>query len=170
MAVVAAAVLVALAGTRLGAQERSLPAVGERVRIVAPAVGPRALTGDLMAVRGDTLFVRGDQAVTAVAVPLSRVEWIEVRRRRSRVAGLGRGLLIGIPVGAASGYLLGAAAEGGAGECSEDCGLLKAVGTAAGLVTGTVLGAVIGVTTPGGHWVQGHRPDRGVALSIGIKL
>lgn len=152
----------AVAGTPLGAQERSIPAVGEQVRVVAPSVGPRAVTGDLVAVRGDTLIVRGDAAT--VAVPLGQVEWIQVRRPRSRAAGWGRGLLIGMPAGFASGYLVGRVLEGSHERCGDDCGLVTGFGALAGLATGTVLGTIIGISTPGSGWVEGHRPTSAIAL------
>ncbi|HVG44219.1 MAG TPA: hypothetical protein VM890_05790, partial [Longimicrobium sp.] len=169
----AMAVLVALGWTPLGAQERAAPTVGDRVRIASPAMAG-TLMGDLVAVRGDTLFVRRDLAVNPVAVPLSQVDWMEVRRPRSRLAGLGHGLLYGVPTGLAGGYLLGTLAQGSPDDCADDCGLLPGLGALAGLVTGTVLGGIIGVTTPGGRWVSAPRRPAagagGVALSIDIKV
>ena len=169
----AAAVLAAAAATPLAAQERVVPAVGDRVR-VASAAAPETLHGELVAVRGDTMFVRRYSDAARVAVPFAQVSWIEVRQQRSGWQGLGRGLLYGVPIGFGGGYLLGVFSESRYESCGDDCGLLPAVGAAAGLVVGTVLGTIIGVTTPGGRWVQAQRPVAaaapagGVALSIGI--
>ncbi len=167
----AAAVLAAAAATPLAAQERVVPAVGDRVR-VASSAARETLHGDLVAVRGDTMFIHRYSDAARVAVPLAQVSWIEVRQQRSGWEGLGRGLLYGVPIGFGGGYVLGVVSEGR--YCGDDCGLLPAVGAAAGLVVGTVLGTIIGVTTPGGRWVQAQRPvaapvaGGGVALSIGI--
>ena len=170
----AAAVLVALASTPLGAQERTVPAVGDRVRIASPVTPAGMLRGELVEVRGDTLVVRRDDTLRHVAVPLSRIDWMEVRRPRSRLNGLGRGLLYGVPIGFGGGYVLGVLSEKSYESCGDDCGLLPAVGAAAGLVAGTVLGTIIGVSRPGGRWVEvPRRPaagSGGVALSIAIEL
>src|SRR5688500_17583509 len=103
-----AMVLVALAWTPLGAQERAVPAVGD-----------------------DTLFVRRSSDDAWVAVPLSQVYWMEVRRPRSGWQGLGRGLLHGVPIGFVGGYVLGVLSEKSYDSCGDDCGLLPAVGAAA---------------------------------------
>jgi hypothetical protein len=161
-----AAILAALASAPLAAQERVVPAVGDQVRI-ASAAAPGRLRGELVAVRGDTLVVISAVTLRSVAVPLSQVDRIDVRRRRSGWEGLGRGLLYGVPFGFGGGYLLGTISEGR--HCGDDCGLLPAVGAAAGLVTGTVLGVVFGVGMPGGRWVQGERPaDRSLALGLSL--
>ena len=166
-----AVVLVALAPP-LRAQERT-PAVGDRVRITSPAGG--RLKGELTAVRGDTLLVRPDPASQVVAVPLSQVNRIEVRRQRTGMEGLGVGLLHAVPTGFVGGYALGSLAEGHHDRCGDDCGFLPAFGAAAGLVIGTVVGTVFGIAMPGGRWEPARRPTAaittdGVAVSIGIRL
>jgi hypothetical protein len=111
-----------------------------------------------------------------VAVPLSQVEWMDVRRRRGWLAGLARGVLIGAPAGLGSGYALGSIAEGDASDCADDCGLLPVVGAAAGLAWGTLLGALIGASAPGDRWVRSAPAMHadagagGVALSMRFKL
>jgi hypothetical protein len=172
----AAAALAALAGTPLAAQEAAPPAVGETVRLQAPAATPGTLRGEVVAARGDTLFVRPERGVVPVAVPLWQVEWIDVRRRRPWLVGLARGVLIGAPTGLGSGYVLGSIAEGDASDCADDCGLLPVVTAAAGLAWGTVLGALIGGSAPGGRWVRtaprmhAAADAGGIALSMSIKL
>jgi len=160
----------------LAAQRAAPPAVGETVRLSAPAAAPGTLRGELVARRGDTLFVRRENATAPVAVRMAQVEWIDVRRPRGWLAGLGRGVLIGAPAGFGGGYLLGSMAEGGVDECADDCGLLTAAGAAAGLVTGTLLGALVGGSAPGGRWVRTEprvhaaAAPQGVALSMTITL
>lgn len=168
------AVALAVPG-RMAAQASVTSVIGDSVRVTAPSVEP-GIRGVLVAVRDDSLFVR--RHGRTIAVPLSQVEWVEVRRRRSALGGLLRGVLIGAPVGLATGYLTGELAEGNLQDCADDCGLLPVIYGAAGLVTGTVLGGVIGVTTPGGRWRHvATRPSvaitparGGVALSLRAEL
>ena len=94
-----AVLLATLAWTPLRAQGWAVPAVGERVRIAWPVVAPKPLRGELVAVRGDTLVVRRDVSLQLLEVPLSEVDWVEVRRPRSQLEGLGHGLLVGVPAG-----------------------------------------------------------------------
>jgi hypothetical protein len=162
------ALLLALGPAPLAAQRR-IAEIGDRVRVSWTSPPGATLQGELTSLRGDTLLVRRGLAVRAVPVPLSQVQRIEVRLPRSRLEGMGRGVVIGAPIGLAGGYLLGASAEAGVDECADDCGLLKTVGAAAGLVAGSVLGALIGVTTPGGRWVEAERPPARVAVSVARK-
>jgi hypothetical protein len=162
MALVAAALAVP---GRMAAQASVTSVIGDSVRVTAPSVEP-GIRGVLVAVRDDSLFVR--RHGRTIAVPLSQVEWVEVRRRRSALGGLLRGVLIGAPVGLATGYLTGELAEGNLQDCADDCGLLPVIYGAAGLVTGTVLGGMIGVTTPGGRWRHvATRPSVGIAPARG---
>jgi hypothetical protein len=162
-------VVLVLGSERLAAQQR-MPAVGDWVRVSWTTPPGVTLQGDLTALHGDTLFVRGDLAARAVPVPLAQVERIEVRQPRPRLQGMGRGALIGAPIGLAGGYLLGASAEPGADDCADDCGLLKTVAAAAGLLSGTVLGGLIGATTPGGRWVEAERPRPQVAVAVSLPV
>ena len=141
--------------------------VGDTVRIEAPALGP-GIRGELAAVRGDTMFVR--RYGITLAVPISQVERVDVRRRRSAMGRAARGVAFGAPLGLAAGLLLGIAAHGGGNpDCADDCNLLPVVGAASGLAMGTALGAIIGVSSPMGRWERVF-PRRGVALSLNVKL
>lgn len=165
------AVLAAAAPARLAAQGRA-PVPGDTVRIVAAALPVGSVQGELVAERGDTLFVRRYGAT--IAVPLARVERIDLRRRRSWLVGLARGVAIGAPTGLASGYLIGSAMEGGGDDCADDCGLLPVIYGATGFVGGALLGALIGGSAPGGRWVRAAPRSGpsggGVALSVGMKI
>jgi hypothetical protein len=166
----------ALAGVPLAAQEAAAPAVHDRVRLHAPAAAPGTLRGEVVAARGDTLFVLPERGMVPVAVPLSEIERMDVRRRRSWLAGLAYGVLVGAPAGLGGGYMLGSIAEGDPTDCADDCGLLPVVGAATGLVGGTLLGALIGGVAPGGRWVRTSPRVHAavgtgaVALSMSIEL
>jgi hypothetical protein len=156
-----------LAPGRIAAQAPGGAVAGDTVRIGAPTLGP-AIRGELVAVRGDTLFV--DRHGATLAVPMSRVERVDVRRRRSMLGSVARGVSWGAPLGFAAGFLLGAAAEGGGDpDCADDCHQLPVVGAASGLGMGIVLGGIIGAASPSGRWVQVYSRRR-VALSLTVKL
>lgn len=167
----------ALAG-RAAAQLPAGLVIGDTVRVVTPSVGEE-IRGALAALRGDTLFVRRNGVTHAV--PMSQAVSIDVRRRRSRLAGMGRGAAYGAPIGLASGYLAGTVLErgGSAANCGDGCGLVPAILGLGGLAVGTGFGALLGVTVPGSRWdrVDWHPPlavgaayGGGVALSVRVKL
>lgn len=164
-ALVAAGML--LAPGRVAAQAPDGVAVGDSVRVTAPALGP-GIRGELVAASGDTVYVR--RYAATLAVPMSQVGRIDVRRRRSALRGLGRGVAYGAPLGFAAGLLLGLAVHGGGNpDCADDCDQAITIGAASGLAMGTVLGAVIGVSSPGSRWERAWtRP--GVALALNVKL
>jgi hypothetical protein len=167
-----AALLVTLAAAPLAAQERTAPVVGERVRISGPALSPRKWRGELVEVRGDTLVVLREPTMRRVEVPPSAVRRLEVRRPRSRIEGLGHGLLLGVSIGAATGVAAGLVADGDGG-CYDWC-FAPVVYGIAGAAAGTVLGAIVGVAMPGEKWVAVPRAAPatagGVAVSVGVKL
>ena len=161
----AAVALAACAGAPAAAQERPEARVGDRVQVSSPAL-PGIVRGELVMVRNDSLYVT-PEASRAVAVPLARVDWIVVRRRRSALEGMALGAGIGAPVGAGSGFLLGALAERGG--CADECGFVPTVLAAGGALAGAVLGAIIGGAAPGGRWVRAAHPGGGgIALSLGV--
>jgi len=171
-AAVSAAVLAALAAAPADAQERGLPAVGDRVRIEWRVVAREKLRGELLEVRGDTLVVRRDESFQRLEVPLAEVGLIEVRRTRGPMEGLGHALALAVPIGVASGVALGTIAESGG--CADECGLVPYLLGVTGAVLGTVVGIVVGIAAPGGKWVPvPYRPAAGtggVGLSIPVKL
>ena len=165
MGAVAGAML--LTPGRVAAQAPDGVAVGDTLRIEAPALGP-GIRGELVAMRGDTLYVR--RYGTTLHVPMAQVERVDVRRRRSAMGSAARGVAFGAPLGLAAGLLLGIAAHGGGNpDCADDCNLLPAIGAASGLAMGTVLGAVIGISSPMGRWEHVY-PRQRVALSLEVKL
>ena len=171
-AAVSAVVLAALAAAPADAQERGLPAVGDRVRIEWRVVAPQTLRGELLEVRGDTLVVRRDESFQRLEVPLAEVGLIEVRRLRGPEEGLVHALALAVPIGVGSGLALGTIAE--AGHCADECGLVPYLLGVTGAALGTVVGIVVGIAAPGGKWVPvPYRPAAGtggVGLSIPVKL
>jgi hypothetical protein len=137
------AALVLVAPFPLLAQQESLLAPGERVRVTAPGIGVHERVCTFSALRRDTALVM-ERGGTLLALPLASITKLEVSRgRRSRV---GKGAVIGLLAGAGAGVLLGALdlaqEEGGA-----EYVLLgwAGLGAGAGALFGAVLGAVIRV-------------------------
>jgi hypothetical protein len=173
LSAMAAVVLLGLAAAPLRAQQRTAPAAGDRVRISLQGASPGTLRGELVEVRGDTLVIVRDSTLRRVHVPLSEVERVQVRIRRSPWEGLQRGLLVGVPIGFGGGYLYGWVLEGGFG-CRYECGLAPAILSVGGAGLGTLLGTIFGVAMPGGKWVTlptaAPAPMGAVALSVRIEL
>ena len=164
LAIVAAGAL--LVPERVAAQAPLGATVGDTVRVIAPALGP-GIRGELAAVRGDTLYVRRYGAT--LAVPMSRVERVDVRRRRSVSDRLVRGVAYGAALGLAAGFALGTAAQSGNSDCADDCNQAATLGAASGLGMGIVLGGIIALTSPMGRWEHVY-PSPRVALSFDVKL
>jgi hypothetical protein len=131
--------------------------------------------GVFVAIRDDSVFVRNYSHT--VGVPVSRIERIDVRRKRSILEGIGRGVAIGAPLGLVTGYAFGRAAEGGPHGCGDDCGLVSTIMAATGLAAGTGLGFIFGAAMPGKRWEQvSARPAvaaglaRGAGLALSLSL
>jgi len=173
-----AVVAAAWAGVMLAPRQtmaQAVAVVGDTVRVIAPTLGP-GIRGELAAVRGDTLFVRRYGAT--LAVPMSRVERVDVRRRRSVSDRLVRGVAYRAALGLAAGFALGTAAQSGNSDCADDCNQAATLGAASGLGMGIVLGGIIALTSPMSRWehvypgprVAAGSAGHGVALSLNVKL
>ena len=142
---------------------------GARVRISAPdLLGPEALIGNVVALRGDTLVVhKADASGAGLRLPLAQVDRLEVSRGgRSR----GTGAAIGFLVGAAVGGIYGAAGHPGLAHTDiPEEGETAIYAGVAGLI-----GAAIGAALGGERWkhvplshrisIAPHRPG-GFAIS-----
>ena len=153
----------------LGAQALVGVTTSDTVRVVGHGA-VRELRGVFVAIRDDSVFVRRYSAT--FGYPVSRVDRIDVLRRRSVLAGIGRGVAIGAPVGLASGFLLGSALAGP----REDFPIPVMLG-AAGLAAGTGLGVIFGGAIPGKRWEQVSMrpsmavgPARGGGVALGLNL
>ncbi|HKP74640.1 MAG TPA: hypothetical protein VJT67_03820 [Longimicrobiaceae bacterium] len=172
-ALLAAAVL---AARPLGAQGLEGASAGEPVRVEMHGA-PTRLSGVLLRVSDDSLYVRQDGAT--MAVPLSQVRSIEVRRPRSAGEGVGRGITIGVPIGLLAGYAVALGFEGGAWDCMQSCGGNRITVAAVGGAIGLGVGMLFGAEMPGSRWepvsarpgvAAGPAPGGGVALRLNLKL
>jgi hypothetical protein len=134
------------------AQQAPSPAPGDRIRVSAPQVFARPLTGIYLGSGSGRVVVQEDvQRQDTVEIPLELVRRVEISRgypsstmervRRGALQGLGGGLLVGGSIGLIRGY--------GAQYRNPDAGVnVPAVTarTAARLgVVGTVLGSAFGL-------------------------
>jgi hypothetical protein len=137
------------------AQDTLTLASGARVRIFAPdLLGPGALIGNVVALRGDTLVVRkADAGGADLCLSLARLERLEVSRgRRSRGTGAALGFLLGAAVGAFYGE---AGHPGLAHTDISETGETAIYAGVAGL-----LGAAIGAAVGGERWKHMPLPRR----------
>jgi len=114
---------------------------GRRVRLLAPELGPRKVTGIVGEVRGDTLRFTPDKQSTSTPVRLGALSGLEVSRgTKSHVwTGVGIGLLGGALV-------VGAIASSSVQPGDEYEGLVIFIGGVLGGVVGMAGGAIIGST------------------------
>jgi len=160
---------VVLAARPLGAQALVGVTSSDTVRVVGHGA-ERELRGVFVAIRDDSVIVR--RYSTTFGYPVSQVDRIDVLRRRSVLAGTGRGVAVGAPIGLASGFLLGSALAGP----REDYPIPAMLG-AAGLAAGTGLGVIFGAAMPGRRWEQVSMrpsvavgPARGGGVALGLSL
>lgn len=144
---------------------------GTRVRVSAPTVLKRRVSGEVVRMSRDTLVVgrRDDE----VAVPLEAVELLELSRGKDPFMGA----VWGTGIGAVSGVALGAVACTASGdECSDVVAILAlygggAVGAGVGLVAGALVGKERWRTmrTPyEASAALAPAPGGGVALSVSL--
>jgi hypothetical protein len=151
--------------TRTRAQDTLTLTPGARVRVSAPdLLGPGAVIGNVVTLRGDTLVVRKAGAGEAgLRLPLAQVERLEISRgSRSR----GTGAAIGFFLGAAVGALYGEVGHPGLAHTDISEGGETAIYAGAAGLLGAGIGAVLGgerwkhVPLPGSvglapHWRGG---------------
>ena len=146
------AALFIVAPTLLAAQEDTLVASGERVRVTAPGLSSNPIVGTFDQVNRDTLLLSIDGRAEPISVPISSVSKLEVSAGTK--SNFAKGLGIGFLIGATTGALIGAAS--GDDDPSAFMAFTaeeKAVG--AGLVLGLaggLLGGIIGAVNPSERW------------------
>ncbi len=157
--------------TNLVAQQKSPVTAGTRVRLWAPKFDIRKQVGTVVAVTSDTLTFKKVLQATPFAIPIALVTRLEVSQSRKSRAG--RGAVIGLVVGAASG--VGFSVEfTNAGEF--DFGKVARVFVPIFSAAGTGIGALIGAASRKvDHWesvpppirigMSLHRDD-GIALNV----
>lgn len=163
-------------GIALGEDDAAGPlAEGDRVRLVAPALGSRRVIGHLLAVRVDGLRLK-----------LLDGRELEVGRADIQRLEVARGLRSHTAEGAAIGALAGAAVLLGLliadrGVCDEDLGGCQAYGLAAGIgaIPGALLGGLTGLHVRTDRWTKvpqarraalrvGPTAGKGVAVAVSI--
>ena len=154
---------------------------GTRIRITAPDVSPRKLTGDMMETNAESLLLAQGPRGKLMWIPLTSVGTLEVSRGQStdRMRGVLRGVLLGGGLGVAFGALAGLATyEKPKGTPFLDFGPEVAAlgGAILGGGAGALFGGVLGALNPGEMWERVPLPARmsiapsgnGLALSASI--
>lgn len=139
---------------------------GTRVRVSAPAVGVRKLTGSLVAADIDSLFIRGSGGVTT-GVPRSAVTqiWFSDGHRANTAKGALFGFITGAVVGGAWALSVRSDNDGDCGESG--CGVLALLplATAGG---GLAAGALLGSFVETERWKPGSPTDLRLTLRAGV--
>lgn len=163
--------LLGLPAGRLHAQDAESLRPGTRVRVTAPTVDSRRLTGPVISVSGDTLRIPLDGDV--LPIPLASVERLEVSDGKNRLAGA----LVGTVAGAAGGAaVLALACVGTDDNCGGYTWLAAYGGAFIGAPIGAIGGFIVGrerwrtlpLTEPGSFRVA-PGPD-GVTLAVSFAL
>jgi hypothetical protein len=157
------AVLLVSAGRGMAQEPGSLRS-GDQVRLQA-----QSMKGvyDVVHSTGTALTVRDRRTSEEIQLSLANVERLDVRLgRRSRGAGLVRGMALGLLIGAVPGAVLGYAAgddpPGWFSFTAEEKAVL--MGTLMG-TAGTAVGGTIGAVKPGSRW---HRVMPGNSTSVAV--
>ena len=169
-------------GATASADPGGAPAGARRVRVTAPALAGKPLTGSLVALEETMLKLQREGSSEVVEIPRRDVTRFEVNTKRSRKGhAAGIGALVGLGVGAVLGYAAGDDCDAPDAP-SIVCIEREASAGGVGLVSAG-LGALIGVAVgPGEKWevrdpgrvrlTVSPSPPRsggvGLALSIGF--
>lgn len=163
--------LLGLPARRLDAQSAESLRPGTRVRVTAPTVDSRRLTGPVLSASGDTLRIPLDGNV--LPIPLGSVERLEVSDGKDRLTGA----LLGTVVGAAGGAaVLTLACIGSDDDCGGYTWLAAYGGAFIGAPIGAIGGYIVGrerwrtlpLSEPGSFRVAPG--PRGVALAVSVAL
>ena len=136
------------------AEEAGAVAVGSRVRVISPEVGPQPLVGSVVALPPGAVVVSGDGGAQR-RVTLASASSLEVSTGTKSRAG--RGAMIGAAVGAMSGILINV------GDYNTDKPNTVAV-SVVGAASGAAVGALVGLAFKSEDW----RPAKVPAVSAGI--
>lgn len=151
---------------------------GQRVRIVAPAIGSARIDGTVVEIGPDSLFVHADSPQGArVGIPVASICTADIRRGRNHALGALVGMGLGIAVLGGGSAIIGALTPGCRGdECyTRESGarfyflLGSLVGAPLGLVTGAVIGVVEWERVVGGASMQ-VGADRGGAPLVAFSI
>ena len=126
---------------------------GARVRVEAPGIVAGRYVGTVLT--RDVGMVRlGSPNAQPLDVPIDRITSIEISRGKSRWAGVGRGAVIGTPIGLVSGLLL--SATDAEARTFNDEGRLDTLSRGevilGGAFAGAIWGGIIGAFVPKERW------------------
>ncbi len=160
--ITALVVLGVVQATPVLAQDAPAPAPGTRVRVTAPAVEDRPITGVFRRAGTDTLWL--DRKGIELAIPRAQIERFQVSRgRRSHWL---TGAFVGGLVGAGAGAVYASLYPGDlCSNCSE-------IFTAAGFGIGAAAGGIIGALIRTERWQVAPVLDRsaGAPYRLGVRL
>ena len=164
-------ILVALPGPRVAGQEVPHVALGDRVRLSAPAIAPDPIVGTVISRGADTLTLAVVDRETPLGVPLGGVQSLDVSRGKHShaLAGLGIGVGFGLILGAIEG------ANSQDNYLCSDSGTCAAFGAVSWGLTGLLIGALVRSEqwerVPLGRMsVRSANAGRGVALGVAVSF
>ena len=128
---------------------------GARVRVQAPGIIAGSYVGTVL-VREPSMIRLGAPDAAPIDVPIDRITSLEISKGKSRLAGAGRGIKWGLPIGLGLG-LLAAAGSTEESRIYWNGGLEKDTVSKAEIVAvfgfaGAFWGAAIGALIPKEHW------------------
>ena len=146
-----AAVALVLCSSGAFPSESRVAAVGSRVRVSAPEVGPAPLIGSVVGLESHAVVVQDGSSRTPTRVPLGPTTTIEVSGGRRSKAG--RGAVLGAAVGAMPGLLMTF------GDYNSDPEHSPGAVAAVGAATGAAVGAVVGWALKSEQWLPAGVPS-----------
>ena len=152
------------------------PTIGAHVRLTAPALKMRGITGTVVDMKADTLFIVRWHQAPRTAIPVDKLSRLEVSRGKNRRRGMVRGGAIGLVFGGLMGVGIAGLTEAEGGPdgigSSEDVAIIA--GTT-GLIT--LMGVGYGAVMAPHRWQDAalHPPaNRGMgetgAMRVGIRI
>lgn len=171
---VIASTAAALIGSSIGvsAQESNVIESGTRVRISAPSITPSRLVGTVSSVTTDSILLVLEGAEGPVALPLSALERLEVRRlKRGSAVVTGIGAIVGLGLGLAEAIRVNAEECDRQGFLGELCALNDIAWVAAPVAyaaVGTAAGYLVGLLFKTERWSESRIPRSRVAVGFGV--
>ena len=152
------------------------PRIGAHVRLTAPALQMRGVTGTVVDMTADTLFIVRWHQAPRTAIPVDKLSRLEVSSGKNRRRGMAWGGAIGLIVGGLMGVGIAGLTESESGpdgiSSSEDVAIIA--GTT-GLIT--LMGVGLGAVMAPDRWQDatlhppGNRGTReGGPLRVGLRI
>lgn len=152
------------------------PAIGAHVRLTAPELRMRGVTGTVVDMKADTLFIVRWHQAPRTAIPVDKLSRLEVSAGKNRRRGMIRGGAIGLVLGGLMGVGIAGLTESDSGpdgiSSSEDVAIMACT---TGLIT--LMGVGVGAAMAPHRWQDAtlHPPaNRGMgesgAMRVGIRI